>query len=110
MKKKVSFAEELYKKVSVNNLIIFGIYSINRNGKECTFEPLVKKCFTLFPKVFSFSRYSKWPDARKLDRPLRTLRNQKLISGDPKSSFTLTKRGRKIALEIAKAFTQKRLL
>jgi len=108
--KKVSFEEEMYKKVSINNLILFGIYSATQNGKDCTFEQLVKKCFTLFPKAFNFSRYPKWPDARKLDRPLRTLRNQKLITGDPKTSFSLTIAGRKIALEIAKTFTQRRLL
>ena len=108
--KKVSFEEEIYKNVSVNNLILFGIYSAAQNGKDCTFEQLVKKCFTLFPKAFNFSQYPNWPDARKLDRPLRTLRNQKLITGDPKTSFSLTKTGRKIALEIAKTFTQRKLL
>jgi len=110
MKRKVSFEEELYKRESINNLIIFSIYSLTKNGKDCTFENLVKRCFSLFPRTFSFSQFSKWPDARKLDRPLRTLRNKKLITGDPKTSFSLTQRGRQIALEIAKNFTQRKLL
>ena len=108
--KKISFAEELYKKTSINDLIVFGISSIINNGKKSTFERLVQKCFTLFPKAFSFSRFPKWPDSRKLDRPLRTLRKRKLISGDPKTSFSLTKRGKKRALEIAKSFKQRKLL
>jgi len=108
--RKTSFEEELYKRIPVSNLILFGIYSVSQNGKECTFERLVQKCFTLFPKVFCFSQYPKWPDARKLDRPLRALRNKKLIIGDPKTSFSLTKKGKKLAIDIAKSFTQKKLL
>jgi hypothetical protein len=108
--KKAFFEEELYKRESINNLIIFAIYSLTKNGKECTFENLVKRCFFLFPKTFSFYKFSKWPDTRKLDRPLRTLRNKKLITGDPKTFFSLTKRGRQMALEIAKNFSQRKLL
>ena len=108
--KKVSLEEELYKKEPINNLIIFAIYSLTKNGKKCTFENLIQRCFSLFPQTFSFSQISQWPDARKLDRPLRTLRNKKLISGDPKTFFALTKKGKKIALEIAQTFTQKKLL
>jgi len=108
--KKVSFEEELYKKESINNLIIFGVYSLTKNGQECSFENLVKRCYSFFPKAFSFSQFSKWPDARKLDRPLRTLRNKKLIIGDPKTSFSLTKKGKQMALETAKNFTQRKLL
>jgi len=108
--KKISFDEELYKKISVNDLIIFAVHSINIKGEKCTFERLVKECFTFFPKVFYLSQYQKWPDCRKLDRPLRTLRKRKLIAGNPKISFSLTKQGSKIALEIAETFRQKRLL
>ena len=110
MRKKISFDEQLYKRAPINSLIIFGIHLIIGSGQKCTFEKLVKRCFTLFPKSFSFSQYSKWPDARKLDRPLRTLRNRKLIIGNPKTFFTLTKKGKKLALEITQSFTQRKLL
>lgn len=105
-----TFDEQLYKRVSINNLILFGIYLVSTNSKKCTFEALTKKCFSLFPRTFALSGNSKWPDTRKLDRPLRTLRNKKLISGDPQTTFSLTKKGKKIALGIAKIFRQKRLL
>ena len=102
---KKPFEEHLYRKISTNDLIIFSLYS----AKSSSFEDLIKECFTLFPAVFSFSSISKWPDARKLDRPLRTLRSKKLISGDPGTSFSLTKAGKKRAEEIAGYFRQKRL-
>ncbi|XOB46302.1 MAG: hypothetical protein ACKKMV_02530 [Candidatus Nealsonbacteria bacterium] len=108
--KKAFLEEELYKKVSINDLILFGILSIADSNKKCSFEILVHKCFTLFPRVFFLSKYPKWPDTRKLDRPLRALRNGKMITGNPKTFFILTKKGRKRALEVANVFRQKKLL
>lgn len=108
--RKAFLDEELYKKISINDLIIFAMYLINSGKKECKFEALVYKCFTLFPKVFALPGYPKWPDSRKLDRPLRTLRRRRSVAGDPKTSFSLTKQGKKRALEIAKTFRQGRLL
>lgn len=94
------------KKESFNDLIIFCIYSA---GSKCSFEELIKECFDSFPEYFSFPKIKKWPDSRKLDRPLRTLRKKKLITGSPKTSFSLTKLGRKTAEEIAKIFRQEKL-
>lgn len=107
--KRKSLDEGIYKDRAINDLILFGIYSLNEKKEKCTFEKLVKECFTLFPKTFSFSQYKKWPDSRKLDRPLRTLRKRKLITGNPKTSFSLTKSGKKFAEEIIKAFHQRKL-
>jgi len=49
--------KEIYKNISIEYLIIFGIYSLNNRDGECSFEQLVKECFALFPRVFGFSRY-----------------------------------------------------
>jgi len=106
---KKSFDEELYKNRSINNLILFSIYSVIESKEKCTFERLVKECFTLFPKIFSFPKYLQWPDSRKLDRPLRSLRRKRLILGSPKTTFSLTKSGKKIVEEIAKSFRQRKL-
>jgi hypothetical protein len=64
----------------------------------------------LFPETLRFERYPIWPDSRKLDRPLRSLRDEKLIIGDPKTIFMLTKAGQKKAAEIFKALRQGKLL
>ena len=77
-------------KTSVEDLILFCIHSVISNNEQCSFERLVKECFTLFPETLKFTRYPVWPDSRKLDRPLRALRNEKLIIGDPKTYFILT--------------------
>src|SRR3989339_1961788 len=85
---------------SVNDLILFCIHSIVLNSEQCSFERLVKECFTLFPDTLKFSRYPIWPDSRKLDRPLRALRSEKLIIGDSKIILYLQKRVRKKPLRL----------
>lgn len=95
---------------SVNDLILFCIHSVVLDNEKCSFERLVKECFTLFPDTLKFERYPIWPDSRKLDRPLRFLRDAKLIIGGPKSYFILTKQGEKKAAEIEKILRQGKLL
>ena len=95
---------------TANDLILFCIYSIILNNEQCSFDRLVKECFVLFPDSIKFNRYPVWPDSRKLDRPLRSLRNEKLIIGDPKTIFMLTKDGEARALNIAKTLRQGKLL
>ena len=109
MVKKWPIDEVLYRKVSLNNLILFSIYSVTAKKEKCEFERLIKECFTLFPKSFSLLKFPKWPDSRKLDRSLRTLRRNKLLVGDPKTFFKLTNLGKKTAEDTAKAFRQRKL-
>jgi len=106
---KKSFDPDLYGKIPTNCLIVFCIYSITEKKEKCNFERLIKECFTLFPKSFNFPSFPKWPDSRKLDRSLRTLRKKKLLEGDPKTIFSLTKSGKKTAEGIAKIFSQRKL-
>jgi len=110
MKKKVFFDEELYSKIAINDLIIFAIHSLENRDKKCDFEELASECFKLFPKTFAFLKHPKWPDSRKIDRPLRYLRKNGLIKGEPKTFFSLTQKGKKKSLEIVKAFRQIKLL
>lgn len=96
--------------ISVNDLLLFSIHSVILNNEQCSFDRLVKECFVLFPDAIKFSRYPIWPDSRKLDRPLRALRKEKLIIGDPKSFFILTDTGVKRAVMIDKNLRQGKLL
>ena len=107
MKNKFSLGSQ--KQIPIPELILFSIYSVTSGREKCDFERLIKECFTLYPETFSFSKYHIWPDSRKLDRALRTLRQRKLIKGDPKTLFSLTKIGKIIAIETAKTFRQRKL-
>lgn len=95
-------------KESLQELIIFSIYLLELKKEKPDFENILEKCFKLFPESFSFSKNSQWPDSRKVDRPLRSLRKEKIISGNPES-FSLTEKGKKIALDINKKFKQNKL-
>jgi hypothetical protein len=97
-------------KNSINELIIFSIYSLNEGNKKSNFSNLIEECFSNFPEIFSFKEYPQWPDARKLDRPLRDLRKKKITVGGPQESFKLTSKGKKIAREVAKRLGQRKLL
>ena len=99
-----------FSKTSVNDLILFCIHSVIASSEQCSFERLVKECFTLFPDTLRFPRYPIWPDSRKLDRPLRALRNEKLIVGDPKTYFILTATGEERSAAVSKALRQGKLL
>ena len=107
--KREKFDKDLYKNLSTQSLIIFSINSVIEKKGKCTFEELLKECFGLFRDSFCFKNISKWPDSRKLDRPLRSLRKRKLIRGNPKTFFVLTKKGKKMAEDIRKIFNQGRL-
>jgi len=95
---------------SVEDLILFCVHSVVANSEQCSFERLIKECFTLFPETLRFVRYPIWPDSRKLDRPLRALRKEKLIVGDPKTYFILTKNGEEKAVMLSKKLKQGKLL
>lgn len=104
------FDEQLYISTPINKLIIIGLHLVLERKKECSFQDLVEKCFGLFPKTFQFENHSEWPDTKKLDRPIRTLRNQGLLMGDSKTGLLLTSKGKKLAINLSSIFTQKKLL
>lgn len=109
-KEKLDFSnEEIYQRISLLDLIIIAIYSLQIQKKSVSFEDILERSFSLFPKAFSFRKFPQWPDARKLDRPLRSLRSKNLIKGDPKDYFSLTVKGRRRAEELIKKFYQKKL-
>ncbi len=111
LKKRINFSnEDIYKKISISDLILLSLYSLSFKKEKMSFEEIVAESFRLFPKIFSLKKFENWPDSRKLDRPLRNLRSKKFIKGDPKTYFSLTNLGKKRAREISKKFYQKRLL
>ena len=107
--KQKPFDHDLYKKVKTDDLILFSIGSVLEKDDKCCFEKLIQQCYDSFPMAFSFSSISKWPDARRLDRALRYLRSKKLISGNPKTCFVLTKTGKKTAEQVLEFFSQRKL-
>jgi len=99
--------EEIYGEGKIKDLILIALYSFNK--EKVSFYRLLNKCFCLFPAKFSFEKNPDWPDSRKLDRALRSLRQKTMIKGSPTDGFSLVRKGRKRALEILNLFRQRKL-
>jgi len=95
--------------MAYQDLIIFCLYSTASRKEGCRFEDLVGECYNQFPDKFCFAEYPQWPDARKFDRALRSLRSEGQIKGSPQSSFSLTRAGLKRAQQLDKLLRQNKL-
>jgi len=102
------FPPEIYQKIGMQDLIIFAVYSVTQGGETCTYERLVAESFHMFPKVFCFKRYPRWPDSLKFDRPLRTLREKGFLVGTVRDHFGLTEFGMAKAKEIESVLAGKK--
>jgi len=83
-------------------LTIFAIHEITNNGEECAYERVVKECFTLFPKRFSFQRYSEWPDGSRIKIEILRCRDNGYVTGNEKNGFQITLLGKRVAQEVLK--------
>ncbi|MBI4039625.1 hypothetical protein HY388_02250 [Candidatus Daviesbacteria bacterium] len=79
---------------TLDDLLLLCISDILGKKQKCSYGNLVKKASTKYPEVFSLSDYPKWPDSLKLDRPLRQLRSERLITGSPTTFYSLTSLGK----------------
>jgi len=102
-----SWSRDVYAKMSIRGLTLVAFYNLDK--EKADFEDLLGQCFALFPTRFCFLGLPQWPDARKLDRPLRLLRQEGFIRGDPEKGFLLTDKGKRKGREIIKTLRQKKL-
>jgi len=94
------FDKRVYTSVSLTKLTIFAISKIAENNEECAYERVVKECFTLFPKRFSFQRYPEWPDGTRVKTEILRCRDKGLVTGNEKNGFQITSLGRRAADEV----------
>lgn len=93
-----------YKDIGYDQLLIFSVFSLQKSGKEVTFEELVKEAFEIFPERFKLLIKDRmWPDASLINKSwLRCRTDKKWITGNRASGFSLTPMGKKVAMDIAK--------
>ena len=99
---KRQFNESIYSSISLTKLTIFAIHEITNNSEECAYERVVKECFTLFPKRFSFQRYSEWPDGSRIKIEILRCRDNGYVTGNEKNGFQITLLGKRVAQEVLK--------
>jgi len=97
---KRQFDGSIYTSISLTKLTIFAIHEIANNGEECAYERIVKECFTLFPKRFSFRRYPEWPDGSRIKIEILRCRDNGWVTGNEKIGFQITPLGGRVAQEV----------
>ncbi len=99
---KEPFDEGIYTLVSLTKLAIFAISKIAESGEECAYERIVKECFTLFPRRFSFQRYHEWPDGARIKLEISRCRDKGWTKGNEKNGWQITSSGTRKAQEVLK--------
>lgn len=99
---KRQFDKSIYTLISLTKLTIVAIYEIVNNGEEAAYERVVKECFVLFPKRFSFQRYPEWPDGHRIEMEIMRCRDNGWLTGKEKIGFQITSLGRRVAQEVLK--------
>ncbi|MCJ7804242.1 hypothetical protein MUP35_00705 [Patescibacteria group bacterium] len=87
---------------SLEELILLGIQNTIEKKKKCSYGDLINELFSKYPGIFSIADYLKWPDTLKLDRPLRSLRSDRLITGSPITFYSLTPLGQEKTRQLKK--------
>lgn len=83
------------KKLTIVEMILIGLFALEKSRKSATFENLVGECFKLFPEAFGLVYFPNCPDTLKFDRTLRKLKEKGLIEGHIRSTFRFTEKGNK---------------
>lgn len=96
------FDPDMYKKIALNDLVVYSIHHFQHAGVEITTEDIISGCFLLFPKRFSMRNYPHWPDSAVVSRRWNECRVKGYIVGSAAEGFKVTARGIKFAERVAK--------
>ena len=99
--KLLSMKQERYKQIDNDRLVVYGVYILEKNGIEPTFDNVVVVVFKLFPDRFSLIGFPHYPDAKRVHDCLWhcTYRTKNWLNGNAKSGFRLSEKGRYILEE-----------
>jgi len=97
------FNSEIYTKIILNDLVIYAIYYLHKQGSEITSEDIVSACFVLFPKRFSMRKYPQYPDSSVVSRRWSDCKSKGYLKGNATKGFQITARGIKRAEKVEKS-------
>lgn len=98
-----TFDPNVYSKITLNDLVIYSIYALHKQGTEITPEDVISACFVLFPKRFSLRKYPQWPDSAVVRRRWSDVKNKGYMLGSVAKGFRLTAKGIKRAEKLEKS-------
>jgi len=96
------FDPDNYTKVILNDLVVYSVYYLNKQGSEITSEDIVSACYVLFPKRFSMRKYPQYPDSGIVSRRWSDCKSKGYLKGNATKGFQITARGIKRAEKVEK--------
>jgi len=97
------FDPDIYSKVILNDLVVYSIYYLHKQGSEITSEDIVSACFVLFPKRFSMRKYPQYPDSGIVSRRWSDCKSKGYLKGNATKGFQITARGIRRAKKVEKS-------
>jgi hypothetical protein len=91
-----------YTKVVLNDLVVYSVYYLHKQGLEIASEDIVLACFTLFPQRFSLKKYPQYPDSGIVSRRWGECKRKGYLRGNAVKGFQITARGTKRADKVEK--------
>ena len=96
------FDPEYYSKVILNDLVVYSVYYLHKQGSEITSEDIISACYVLFPKRFSMRKYPQYPDSGIVSRRWSDCKSKGYLKGNAAKGFQITARGIKRAEKVEK--------
>jgi len=97
------FNPDVYTKAILNDLVVYSIYYLHKQGSEITSEDIISTCFVLFPKRFALRKYPQWPDSGIVRRRWSDCKSKGYLRGSATSGFQITAKGIRRAEKIEKS-------
>jgi hypothetical protein len=96
------FKSDSVSHVDNDRLIIYAVSVLEGKDIEPTFDNVVVTAFRLFPTRFSLIGFPTYPDAKRVHDCLWhcTYKTKMWLSGNPKSGFTLTDKGKHVLNDV----------
>jgi hypothetical protein len=96
------FDPTIYSKITLNDLVIYSVHYLHKQGTGITSEDIIATCFALFPKRFSLRKYPQYPDSGIVSRRWGDCKSRGYLRGNAASGFQITARGIKRAEKVVK--------
>ena len=97
------FDPNIYTKIILNDLVVYSVYYLHKQGSEITSEDIISACFVLFPKRFSMRKYPQYPDSGIVSRRWSDCKSRGYLKGNATKGFQITARGIRRAEKVEKA-------
>ena len=97
------FDPDIYSKIILNDLVVYSVYTLHKQGLEITSEDIISACFVLFSKRFSLRKYPQWPDSGAISRRWSDCKSKGYLRGNATSGFQITAKGIKRAEKVEKS-------